>query len=45
MQLKKKITWVFTDLPCDKKAIGVKWVLKTKLNPDRPVFKYKARLV
>lgn len=34
-----------TELPCGKKAIGLKWVLKTKLNSDEIVFKYKVRLV
>lgn len=29
----------------DFKAIGVKWVYKTKLNEDGEVEKYKARLV
>jgi len=31
--------------PEDKKVIGVKWVFKTKLNPDGLVNKHKARLV
>lgn len=33
------------ELPSNKKAIGVKWVFKTKLNPDGFVLKYKVRLV
>jgi hypothetical protein len=33
------------DRPDHKKAIGVKWVYRTKLNPDGSVNKYKARLV
>lgn len=32
-------------LPKDWKTIGVKWVDKTKKNPQREVQKYKARLV
>ena len=33
------------DKPLHKKAIGVKWVYRTKLNADGSVNKYKARLV
>lgn len=33
------------DRPRDRKVIGVKWVYKTKLNPDGTISKYKARLV
>ncbi|KAK6118919.1 hypothetical protein DH2020_047337 [Rehmannia glutinosa] len=43
--IEKNETWELTDLPQDKEAIGVKWVYKTKLNPDGSVQKYKARLV
>ena len=38
-------TWELTELPGDKKRIGVKWVFRTKFNPDGSVFKHKARLV
>ena len=38
-------TWRLTELPGDKKAIGVKWVFRTKFNPDGSIFKHKARLV
>ncbi|PKI74682.1 hypothetical protein CRG98_005009 [Punica granatum] len=38
-------TWELVDKPQDRKVIGVKWVYKTKLNPDGSVNKYKARLV
>lgn len=31
--------------PEDRKVIGVKWVFKTKFNPDGSVNKHKARLV
>ena len=34
-----------TELPEDKKEIGVKWVFRTKFNPDGSIFKHKARLV
>ncbi|GAU27929.1 hypothetical protein TSUD_160240 [Trifolium subterraneum] len=38
-------TWEITDLPKGSKAIGVKWVYKTKYNELGQVDKYKARLV
>ncbi|KAL0386182.1 UNVERIFIED_CONTAM: Retrovirus-related Pol polyprotein from transposon RE1 [Sesamum radiatum] len=38
-------TWIMTDLPPGKKAVGSKWVFKLKLNPDGTVSRYKARLV
>lgn len=38
-------TWELVDRPSYKKAIGVKWVYRTKLNPDGSINKYKARLV
>lgn len=38
-------TWVLTDLPKGKKAIGSKWVYKTKLKPDGTDGRHKARLV
>lgn len=38
-------TWQLVDKPKDKNVIGVKWVYRTKLNPDRSINKYKARLV
>ncbi|XP_074362613.1 uncharacterized protein LOC141702933 [Apium graveolens] len=41
----KNDTWELTDLPEGHKAIGVKWVYKTKTNQDGEVEKYKARLV
>ncbi|CAM8953275.1 unnamed protein product [Rhodiola kirilowii] len=43
--IKKNYTWELTDLPEGHKAIGVKWVYKTKTNQDGEVEKYKARLV
>ncbi|KAJ8899814.1 hypothetical protein K2173_019515 [Erythroxylum novogranatense] len=43
--INKNQTWTLTDKPPDKRAIGLKWVFKTKLNPDRLVNKLKARLV
>jgi hypothetical protein len=38
-------TWRLIELPEDKKEIGVKWVFRTKFNPDGLIFKHKARLV
>ena len=43
--IEKNNTWKLADLPQGKKAIGVKWVFRTKLNPDGSICKYKARLV
>jgi len=37
--------WELMDIPLHKKAIGVKWVYRTKLNFDGYVNKYKVRLV
>ena len=36
---------MLVDIPAHKKAIGVKWVYRTKLNPDGSINKHKARLV
>ena len=38
-------TWRLVDRPINKNVIGVKWVYRTKLNPDGFVNKLKARLV
>jgi hypothetical protein len=38
-------TWVLTDLPPNKHAIGCKWVYKVKLKADGSLERYKARLV
>ena len=43
--IEKNNTWELVDLPIKKKAIGVMWVFKLKLNPNGTVAKYKARLV
>ena len=40
-----KGTWEETTLPPGRKAIGCKWVLKTKTDADGKVVKHKARLV
>ena len=40
-----KGTWEETSLPKGRKAIGCKWVLKTKTDANGNVVKYKARLV
>lgn len=44
-KIKKNKTWDIVDRPHNKKVIGVKWVFRTKLNPDGSVNKHKARLV
>lgn len=43
--IEKNETWELVDRPRDRKVIGVKWVYKTKLNPDGTISKHKARLV
>ena len=43
--IEKNNTWELADCPKDRDIIGVKWVFKTKLNPDGTVHKHKARLV
>ncbi|CAM8977162.1 unnamed protein product [Rhodiola kirilowii] len=41
--IQKNDTWELTPLPVGKKAIGVKWVYKTKYRPDDHVDRLKAR--
>ncbi|KAK0589362.1 hypothetical protein LWI29_013222 [Acer saccharum] len=43
--IEKNKTWELTNLPKSRKAIGVKWVYKTKRNAKGEVQRYKARLV
>nr|KYP60991.1 Retrovirus-related Pol polyprotein from transposon TNT 1-94 [Cajanus cajan] len=43
--IEKNNTWELVDCPHGKDIIGVKWVYKTKLNPDGTIQKHKARLV
>ncbi|KAK0579794.1 hypothetical protein LWI29_031544 [Acer saccharum] len=43
--IEKNKTWELTNLPKGRKAIGVKWVYKTKRNAKGEVQRYKARLV
>ncbi|GAU43961.1 hypothetical protein TSUD_283880 [Trifolium subterraneum] len=43
--IKANNTWELSDLPKGAKAIGVKWVYKTKYNENGKIDKHKARLV
>lgn len=43
--LENNHTWVVTPLPSSKKAIGSKWIFRTKYLPDGSIERYKARLV
>ena len=43
--IEKNDTWKLTNLPDNSKAIGVKWIYKTKKNAKGEVQRYKARLV
>nr|GFB35351.1 zinc finger, CCHC-type [Tanacetum cinerariifolium] len=43
--INKNNTWILTTLPINQKAIGLKWVYKTKRDAERKIIKYKARLV
>lgn len=45
LALESTHTWSICSLPPDKRAIGCKWVYKTKLNADGSLERYKARLV
>lgn len=43
--IEKNKTWTLVERPQNRKVIGVKWVYKTKINPDGSINKHKARLV
>nr|CAD1823479.1 unnamed protein product [Ananas comosus var. bracteatus] len=43
--IEKNKTWELTKLPKGQKAIGVKWVYKTKCKQDGSIDRHKARLV
>ena len=43
--IKKNETWQLVNRPNNNNVLGVKWVYRTKLNPDGSVNKLKARLV
>ena len=43
--LKENETWKLVELPPGRKAIGSKWIFKTKTDEKGQVTKYKARLV
>lgn len=38
-------SWIFTTLPPGKKAIGCKWIYKTKFHAYGTIKSHKARLV
>ena len=43
--MEKNNAWVLTKSPNQARAIGVKWIYKTKLNERGEMDKHKARLV
>lgn len=43
--LENNQTWVITELPPGKTAIGCKWLFKTKFFPNGSIERYKSRLV
>lgn len=43
--IEKNDTWKLTNLPENKRHVGVKWVYKTKYKPNNEVERYKVRLV
>ncbi|PWA92889.1 zinc finger, CCHC-type [Artemisia annua] len=43
--INKNNTWILTTLPENQKAIGLKWVFKTKRDAQGKIIRYKARLV
>nr|GEV41020.1 zinc finger, CCHC-type [Tanacetum cinerariifolium] len=43
--INKNNTWTLRTLPPNQKAIGLKWVFKTKRDAEGKIIKYKARLV
>ena len=45
MMIEKNQTWLLVNRPTHKKAIGVKWVYRTKFNADGSINKHKERLV
>lgn len=43
--INKNNTWILCELPTESKAIGLKWVFKTKYNSAGEIQQHKARLV
>lgn len=36
-KIEKNETWEIVDQPRDKEVTGIRWVYKTKLNPDKTI--------
>ncbi|KOM41011.1 hypothetical protein LR48_Vigan04g120900 [Vigna angularis] len=43
--IERNQTWELVDLPSNKRPIALKWVYKSKINPQGVVIRHKARLV
>jgi len=43
--MEKNDTWELTNLPTNKRPIGVKWMYKAKYNPSGEINHFKARLI
>ncbi len=43
--IEKNKTWEPVERPQDREVIGVKWVFRTKLNPDGSMNKHKAKSI
>ncbi|WVZ06476.1 hypothetical protein V8G54_019822 [Vigna mungo] len=45
LMIEKNETWKLVRRPTNRKVISVKWIFRTKLNPDGSINKHKAKLV